>query len=79
MRKHEEAPKRCPCNISSKKRPYEYCAVVSQINKDVNRTMSAFDVDESKQYGDIPVESGHNPIYNLLTAYSEIDMGVGYT
>ena len=41
--------------------------------------MGAFNVDESKQYGDIPVESGHNPIYNLLTAYSEIDTGVGYT
>lgn len=42
--------------------------------------MGAFDVDKDHQmYGDVPVESGLNPIYNILVAYSEIDVEIGYT
>jgi hypothetical protein len=29
--------------------------------------------------GDIPINSGQNPIYNILVAYSELDPEIGYT
>jgi hypothetical protein len=49
------------------------CHTIIQIKKDVPRTTCIFKTKEQKQIGDIPIESGENPIYNMLVAYSELD------
>lgn len=41
--------------------------------------MSIFSVEAQKELGNISIESGQNPIFNLLAAYSEVDPEVGYT
>jgi len=50
-----------------------HCLTLFQIKKDVPRTSSVF---ESCQ---IPMDSGKNPLYNILAAYAELDPEVGYT
>ena len=54
----------------------EMCKVIRQIKKDVPRTSSTF---EKTEQLNLPLQTGKNPVYNLLTAYAELDKDLGYT
>lgn len=43
------------------------------------RTTCIFHTKEDKEIGNISIQSGENPIYNMLVAYSELDPQIGYT
>ena len=45
------------------------CRIIRQIKKDVPRTTSTFEI---KSF-DLPIQTGKNPIFNLLSAYAELD------
>lgn len=55
--------------------------MMEQIAKDVPRTNFIFSEKEVEEdpLSEIPFDKGQNPIYNILTAYAELDPGVGYT
>ena len=51
------------------------CKILRQIKKDVPRTTSTF----NQEIFNESMQSGNNPIYNLLAAYAELDEELGYT
>ena len=51
------------------------CKIIRQIKKDVPRTSSAFSNDDF----DLPMSTGKNPVFNILSAYAEQDPDLGYT
>ena len=54
---------------------------MEQIAKDVPRTNFIFSENEVEEdpLSEIPIDKGLNPIYNILSAYAELDPGIGYT
>lgn len=52
---------------------------MEQIKKDVPRTTFIFNQTDQKPLSEIPIESGLNPIFNILAAYAELDPTIGYT
>ena len=55
------------------------CDVIYQITKDVHRTTSVFNQSHRKSFSEEQIESGWNPIYNILASYAEFDRETGYT
>ena len=51
------------------------CKILRQIKKDVPRTSSTF----SNENFDLPMSTGKNPVFNILSAYAEQDQELGYT
>jgi hypothetical protein len=41
--------------------------------------MCVFDENHQNKLTDMSIESGHNPIFNILTAYAQEDPTLGYT
>lgn len=55
------------------------CETLHQIRKDIFRTTSVFTQSDLKDLSEVPIESGMNPLYNILAAYAEFDTEIGYT
>ena len=51
------------------------CKILRQIKKDVPRTSSTFNND----HFELPLSTGKNPVFNILSAYAEQDPELGYT
>ena len=51
------------------------CRTLRQIKKDVPRTSSTF---QDPKF-ELPIESGKNPVFNLLSAFAVHDKELGYT
>jgi hypothetical protein len=77
--RHAQNPDECDCFGKSIYETVNLCETNLQIKKDVPRTTTIFSQTNRKHMALIPMESGENPIFNILVAYSEFDQEVSYT